>query len=151
MRPTYTIEGYLYLSADYIETNYKLNSQTLNFCHMSLPHIGPKMCATVLEFLKGGEIDKKICCLTLDTISENDTMVRILKIKLTHEDNGLVGKYFLVRCYARPLEYIVQDIMKVSRDTLQKIEENIKYVKDSEIRKIAFMKCIAKCGSLIDS
>ena len=49
-----------------------------------------------------------------------------------------------MRCCAHVLNLIVQDGLKVAEVALQKIRDNIKYVRASESRKIVFTECIAQ-------
>ncbi|KAK7261864.1 hypothetical protein RIF29_28187 [Crotalaria pallida] len=144
-----TTEGYICLTAHYVDSNWKLNSKILNFCHMPPPHSGLEICAMLLEFLKEWNIEKKIFSITLDNATSNDTLVTILKHKLD-DKNGLVagGEFFHVRCSAHILNLIVQDGLKVVGDALQKVRDSVKYVKGSEIRKKNFRKCIEETGGI---
>ena len=77
-----TSEGYICLTAHFVDSNWKLNSKILNFEHFPPPHTGVELASKVLTFLKGWEIEKKIFSLTLDNASSNDTMQNILKEQL---------------------------------------------------------------------
>ena len=46
-----TIEGYITLTAHFVDENWKLNSKILNFFHMPPPYTGLELCKVVLSFL----------------------------------------------------------------------------------------------------
>ena len=53
-----TIEGYICLTAHFIDTNWRLNSKILNFCLMPPPHTGHELSKKILEFLIDRGIEK---------------------------------------------------------------------------------------------
>lgn len=68
------IEGYITLTAHYVDKNLKLNSKILNFCQMPPSHTGFELCKIISEFLTDWEIKKKIFTVTLDNAFANDVM-----------------------------------------------------------------------------
>ncbi|KAI5428801.1 hypothetical protein KIW84_033707 [Lathyrus oleraceus] len=74
-----TSEGYICLTAHYVDSNWNLKSKIINFCHMPPPHTGYEMSKKILEFLSNWGIEKKIFSLTLDNASANDVMQAHLK------------------------------------------------------------------------
>ncbi|XP_061359775.1 zinc finger BED domain-containing protein RICESLEEPER 2-like [Gastrolobium bilobum] len=66
--------GYICLTAHYVDTKWKLNNKILNFCHVPPPHTGFELSQQILDMLKDWEIEKKIFSITLDNASANDTM-----------------------------------------------------------------------------
>ena len=71
--------------------------------------------------------------MTLDNVSSNDSMQNILKERLNFQ-NGLLraSDFFHVRCCAHILNLMVQEDLKVAKEALYKIRENVKYMKASE-------------------
>ena len=69
-----TIEGYICLTAHFIDTNWRLNSKILNFCLMPPPHTGHELSKKILEFLIDRGIEKNIFSITLDNASVSDVM-----------------------------------------------------------------------------
>ncbi|XP_050915432.1 zinc finger BED domain-containing protein RICESLEEPER 1-like [Lathyrus oleraceus] len=130
-----TSEGYICLTAHYVDSNWNLKSKILNFCHMPPPHTGSEMSKKILDFLSDWGIEKKIFSLTLDNASANDVMQAHLKRQLVLQ-NWLLseGEFFHYRCSAHVLNLIVQEGLKVIGDALEKIRESVKYVKGSEGR-----------------
>ncbi|XP_050908840.1 zinc finger BED domain-containing protein RICESLEEPER 4-like [Lathyrus oleraceus] len=142
MWTTCTSEGYICLTAHYVDSNWNLKSKILNFCHMPPPHTGSEMSKKILDFLS-------YASLTLDNASANDVMQAHLKRQLVLQ-NWLLskGEFFHVRCSAHVLNLIVQEGLKVIGDALEKIKESVKYVKGSEGRMKKFKECIELIGGI---
>ncbi|CAA7020907.1 unnamed protein product [Microthlaspi erraticum] len=147
-------EGYISLTAHYVDEKWNLNSKILLFCDMPPPHTGDALASKIYECLKEWGIEEKIFTLTLDNASKiftltldnasaNDTMQDILKERLNLDDNLLCGgEFFHVRCSAHILNLIVQDGLKIISGALAKIRDSVKYVKASRARGIAFQQCV---------
>ena len=116
-------DGYVSLTAHYVDLNWKLQKKILNFWG----------------------IKRKLLTLTLDNASSNDCFVELLKSQLNLK-NALLrdGEFFHVRCCAHILNLIVQDGLKEIDESVIKIRESIKYVKGSSGRKKKFMDCVAQ-------
>uniref|UniRef100_A0A0R0KPL8 HAT C-terminal dimerisation domain-containing protein n=1 Tax=Glycine max TaxID=3847 RepID=A0A0R0KPL8_SOYBN len=145
-----TSEGYISLTAHYVDANWKLNSKMLNFSHFPPPYSGREMAKVIYDFLEEWGIEQKIFSLTLDNASSNDKMQDYLKEILFLHANGLVsgGEFFHIRCCAHILNLIVQEGLKVAGLAVNKIRESIKYVKGLEGRMQVFKACVAKVGGI---
>ncbi|XP_024004951.1 zinc finger BED domain-containing protein RICESLEEPER 2-like [Eutrema salsugineum] len=138
-----THEGYMCITAHYIDRNWKLNNKILAFCALPPPHTGINLAMKLLESWEEWGIQKKVFSITVDNATSNDSMQDILKSQLVIRDDLLCGgEFFHVRCAAHILNLIVQDGLKVIGDSLHKIRESIKYVTVSESREILFGKCV---------
>nr|GMD22414.1 zinc finger BED domain-containing protein RICESLEEPER 2-like [Ipomoea batatas] len=145
----YTVEGYICITAHFVDRNWKLNSKILAFCKMEPPHTGQELAGAVFNCLKEWGIDKKIFSLTLDNATANDSMQTILKQHLSLQNSLLCeGQFFHIRCCAHILNLISQEGLKAASSSIQKIRESIKYVKQSEARKILFAKCVEQVGEI---
>ena len=138
-----TQEGYICLTAHYVDLNWKLNSKILAFCGMPPPHSGVELAKKIMELLTEWKIDKKIFSLTLDNASANDNMQLNLRNQLCLRKSLLCGgEFFHIQCCEHILNLIVQERLKVASDALYKIRESIKYVKGSEARMRNFDECV---------
>lgn len=152
-----THEGYMCLTAHYVDRDWKLKNKILVFCALPPPHTGFQLAMKILDEMKEWGIDKKVFSVTLDNATNNDSMQYILKSQLVLR-NDLVcgGEFFHVRCSAHILNLIVQDGLKVIGSSLHKIRESIKFVTASESRELLFAKCVEsvciteKAGLLLD-
>ena len=140
---TITHEGYMCLTAHYVDRDWKLKNKILSFCALLPPHTGFQLAMKILDEMEEWGIDKKVFSVTLDNATNNDSMQDILKSQLVLR-NDLVcgGEFFHVRCSAHILNLIVQDGLKVIGNSLHKIRESIKFVKASESRELLFAKCV---------
>ncbi|CAL9234204.1 unnamed protein product [Arabidopsis halleri] len=59
-------DGYIVLTAHYVDTKWILNSKILSFCDMLPPHSGDALAGRIHECLKEWGIEKKVFTLTLD-------------------------------------------------------------------------------------
>ncbi|KAF7841679.1 zinc finger BED domain-containing protein RICESLEEPER 2-like [Senna tora] len=144
-----TSEGYICLTAHFVDENWKLRSIILNFCRMLPPHTGVELSNTILNCLKEWSLQKKVFSLTLDNASSNDNMQDILKRQLClNEDLLCDGDYFHICCSAHILNLIVQEGLKVASDALHKIRESVKYVKASDGRMQKFDDCVCESGGI---
>lgn len=117
-----TSEGYICLTAHFIDHDCVLHSRIIIFCHFPPPHTGTLLSEKIFEFLKDWGIEKKIFSITLDNATNNYNMQNFLKAHL--RGNLLCnGSFFHVRCSAHILNLIVQDGLKIASDPLRKIRE----------------------------
>ena len=104
-----TTDGYMSLTAHFIDNSWNLHKMILNFSFLPPPHTGLAMSDHLFSLLKDWGIQKKVFSVALDNASANDAMVDFLKYEL---DLVGGGTYFHVRCCAHILNLIVQDGMK---------------------------------------
>ena len=132
-------DGYMCLTAHFLDKNWVLHKRVLNFCLMPPPHNGISLFEKIYNLLCEWGIENKVFSVTLDNASSNDTSVDMLRTQLNIK-KALVcqGDLFHLRCCADILNLIVQDGLKEIDGVVQKIHECIKYVKGSQGRKVKF-------------
>ncbi|KAH9768720.1 putative AC transposase [Citrus sinensis] len=138
-----TTDGYLCLTAHFIDKGWNLQKKVLNFCEMPTPHIGVALAEQILSLLCEWGIEKRIFSLTVDNASSNDVCVVMLKSQLRLR-NALVcdGDFFHIRCCAYIINLIVQQGLKEIEKEIEKARESVKYVKGSQVRKRKFLECV---------
>ncbi|EOA12330.1 hypothetical protein CARUB_v10007925mg, partial [Capsella rubella] len=142
-----TQEGYMCLTAHYVDRNWKLNNKIIAFFAFAPPHSGMHIAMKILEKWEDWGVQKKVFSITFDNASSNDSSQEILKSQLVLHNNLLCGgEYFHVRCAAHILNIIVQIGLDEIVDTLHKIRESIKYVRASRKREMLFAKCVEAFG-----
>ncbi|KAL2922049.1 putative AC transposase [Bienertia sinuspersici] len=134
-----TTDGYMSLTAHYVDKNWKLQKRILAFTFLPPPHTGAALAEKVITLLKQWGIDKRVASITLDNASTNDSMVEGLKYDLDLVCNG---DYFHVRCCAHILNLIVQEGLKEIDGAVLKVRECVKYCKGSQGRKQKFLHCV---------
>lgn len=104
---SYTSEGYISLTAHFIDEKWKLWSKTLCFCNFPLPHSSVELTKKVFSFFKDWRIDN-FFSLTLDNASSNVNMQEILKRQLLLQKSLLCnGEILYIWCNAYILNLIV--------------------------------------------
>ncbi|XP_059289836.1 zinc finger BED domain-containing protein RICESLEEPER 2-like [Lycium ferocissimum] len=140
-------EGYICLTAQFVDANWRLVCTILNFCRMYPPHTGVELVDTIYDCLKEWGIDKKVFSITLDNATANDSLQNVLKGHLRLQKSLLYdGEFFHVRCSPHILNLIVQEGLKASSDSLFAIRESVKYVKGSDGRMLKFEQRVKEFG-----
>ncbi|KAK9664897.1 hypothetical protein RND81_14G075600 [Saponaria officinalis] len=134
-----TTDGYISLTAHFINKNWQLQKRVLNFSFLPPPHTGAAMSVKAITLLKEWGIENRAFSLTLDNTSANDFMVDYLKPDLNLLGNG---EYFHVRCCAHILNLIVQEGLKELDEAVLKVRESVKYNKGSQLRKQRFFSSV---------
>jgi hypothetical protein len=75
-------EGFITLTAHFVDSNWTLQSKILNFCHMPPPHSGFELYKKLNSLLVEWGIDNKLFSITLYNASANDVKVHSLKSHL---------------------------------------------------------------------
>ena len=147
-----TGEGYLCLTAHFVDERWHLNSKILSFSRMEPPHTGVELARRAYEILVDWGIEKKIFSITLDNASANLTMQQRLKENM-HLSNSLIcgGEYFHVRCCAHILNLIVKEGLAVADGAVKKIRESVRYVRQSDARMTEFKQRIEQVGGIDSS
>ncbi|KAG2680595.1 hypothetical protein I3760_11G105700 [Carya illinoinensis] len=135
-----TTDGYMCITAHFLDKKWVLQKRVLNFSFMPPPHNGISLSEKIYNLLCEWGIQHKIFVLTLDNASSNDVSVELLRTQLNIK-KALVcdGEFFHLRCCAHILNLVVQDGLKEIDHAIQKVRESIKYVKGSQTRKVKFL------------
>ncbi|XP_050386220.1 zinc finger BED domain-containing protein DAYSLEEPER-like [Argentina anserina] len=112
------IDGYLTITAHFVNSEWRLEKRIINFCHMPPPHNGVALVDKVFTLIGEWGIEEKLFSITLDNATSNDSFVEKLKMRWTERDSHICHK-----------------------DT-----EDIKYIKGSEVRKQRFLQCVSQVG-----
>ncbi|XP_042969171.1 zinc finger BED domain-containing protein RICESLEEPER 1-like [Carya illinoinensis] len=135
-----TTDGYMCITAHFLDKNWVLQKRVLNFSFMPPPHNGISLSEKIYNLLCEWGIQHKIYVLTLDNASSNDVSVELLRTQLNIKKALLCdGEFFHLRCCAHILNLIVQHGLKEIDFAIQKVRESIKYVKGSQSRKVKFL------------
>ncbi|XP_022028404.1 zinc finger BED domain-containing protein RICESLEEPER 2 [Helianthus annuus] len=146
-----TTDGFMALTAHYVDENWNLRKKVLNFRVIPPPHSGSILAEHLINFLADWGIEKKVFTITLDNAKYNDILVDRLKGHW-RLNNALVcdGDFTHVRCSAHVLNLIVQAGLKAIEGAIEKVRESVKYVRASAARKYKFAECIQmlslQCG-----
>ena len=97
-----TVEGYLCLTAHYLDANGKLHAKIVEFCAFPPPHTGASIAMKLMEILKEWGLEKKAFTVTVDNATANDNMQVFLKRQL-RKNLACNGEFMHIRCVAHIL------------------------------------------------
>ncbi|XP_058775706.1 zinc finger BED domain-containing protein RICESLEEPER 1-like [Vicia villosa] len=123
-------KGYMELTAHYIDGSWTLQSQILRFIYVPAPHTSERLAEALVNCLMDWNIDSKLCTVTLDNCSTNDSMIRKIKDKLSLESLIMDGSLLHMCCCAHILILIVQEGIQVIKDGIENIWDSWKFAKD---------------------
>ena len=127
--------SYMVVTCHFIDSNWKLQKRTLNFCDVPPPHSGVAICDALSKCLVEWEIDDKVWSETVDNASYNDVAIRMLKDNISYKNQLVLGgKLFHVRCCAHILNLLVQDGLSEIGDIIKNVRESVKHVTQSKSR-----------------
>ncbi|KAG8651872.1 hypothetical protein MANES_06G032851v8 [Manihot esculenta] len=136
--------SYMVVTAHFVDSEWKLQKRTLNFCDVPPPHTGVVICDVLQKCLVEWGIEDKVWTISVDNASYNDVAVRMLKDNLAYKNSlALHGKLFHVRCCAHILNLLVQDGLSEIADIIKNVRESVKHLVASESRRLIFSE-IAK-------
>jgi hypothetical protein len=131
-----TTDGYICLTAHFIDNNLVLSKRVLSFSFMPPPHNGASLAEKIYSLLVEWGIDKNVFSITLGNASVNDLCVVNLKPKLNMKKAlPCESELFHMCCCAHILNLIVQDRLKEITGAIQKIRDSVKYFRESQMRK----------------
>ncbi|KAI0504116.1 hypothetical protein KFK09_015063 [Dendrobium nobile] len=138
-------DGFIYLTAHYIDNDWVLQKKIINFSFMPSPHDGISIFEKILSLLVEWKIEAKLFSITLDNASANNTSVDYLRNHLNLRSGLLCDSdFFHIRCTAHIVNLVAQEGLKDIDSAIVKIRESIKYVKGSQARKQKFLECVAQ-------
>ncbi|XP_021609034.1 zinc finger BED domain-containing protein RICESLEEPER 1-like [Manihot esculenta] len=136
--------SYMVVTAHFVNSEWKLQKCTLNFCDIPSPHTGVVICDVLQKCLVKWGIEDKVWTISVDNASYNDVAIRMLKDNLVYNNSlALYGKLFHVRCCAHILNLLVQDGLSEIVDIIKNVRESVKYLVASESCRLIFSE-IAK-------
>ncbi|XP_073030651.1 zinc finger BED domain-containing protein RICESLEEPER 2-like [Primulina eburnea] len=84
----------------------------------------------------------KVFTITVDNASSNDTTVKEMSNQLSKWGSNLMdGKHLHVRCVAHIINLIVQDGLKEVGDSVRRVRQAIRYIRQSPARNEKFKDC----------
>ena len=86
---------------------------------------------------------ERVCTITVDNASSNDTCLAYMKRSLTNRGcTHARSQYLHMRCVAHIVNLVVQDGLKIMSHPVQRIRNAVKYVRSSTARMNSFKKCV---------
>lgn len=148
--------GYFVLTFHFIDNEWKLSKRVLNFCIVESHHTLEFIASIIYEKWVECNKHRKIFNIVLDNCLAIDATAHELKDKFVNVNSLFMsGKHFHLRCCAHILNLIVQDVLNIVEDIVDKKRDCIKCVRSSQQRSSVFYKhasqlCTAKNKLVLD-
>ncbi|KAH7689719.1 Tam3-transposase (Ac family) protein [Dioscorea alata] len=132
--------GYVCLSGQFIDYEWRLHRRMLNFMMVASPHSENALSEAIEICLSDWNMQTKLFTITLDNnCSSHDIYSANLRDHLTNKNTLMLkGQLFVVRCYAHILNVIAQDVMASIHGIIYNIRESVKFIKASPAREEKF-------------
>uniref|UniRef100_A0A453LLI9 BED-type domain-containing protein n=1 Tax=Aegilops tauschii subsp. strangulata TaxID=200361 RepID=A0A453LLI9_AEGTS len=129
-------QSYMVLTAHSIDSGWKLRKKIINFVLVD-GHKGDDIGKSLEKLLIEWGIER-VCTITVDNASSNDTCLAYMKRSLTNARSRYLG----MRCVAHIINLVVQDGLKIMCHPRNRIRSAIKFVRASPTRLDLFKKCV---------
>ncbi|KAL8113391.1 hypothetical protein AgCh_020640 [Apium graveolens] len=132
--------SYMFLTAHYINSDWKLQKRILNFCQ-----VANHKAETIRKVIEACLLDwgvEKVFTVTVDNATANDGAVGFVKRRVNAwKGSVLDGEFMHVRCGAHILNLIVNDGLKELHDSIAAIRNSVRYIRSSPVRLLKFKGC----------
>ncbi|XP_008776870.1 zinc finger BED domain-containing protein RICESLEEPER 2-like [Phoenix dactylifera] len=132
--------GYVCLTGQFIDSDWRLHRRMLNFMMVSSPHSENALSEVIGVSLSDWNMKSKLFTITLDNnCSSHDIYSANLRDHLSNKNTLMLkGQLFVVRCYAHILNVVAQDVIASIHGIIYNIRESVKFVKASLAREEKF-------------
>ncbi|RRT69539.1 hypothetical protein B296_00016584 [Ensete ventricosum] len=140
--------GYICVSGQYVDSDWKLHRRMLNFMLVSSPHSENALSEAISVSLSEWNMKTKLFTITLDNnCSSHDIYSSNLRDYLSNKNTLMLnGQLFVVRCYANILNVVAQDVIASIHGIVYNIRESVKFVKASPAREEKFAEIALQIG-----
>ena len=109
--------------------------------HVPPPRTGIDIADGIYKCLQEWEIEHKIFTISVDNAAYNDRALRRLKETFSRVKKlSCGGRLFHIRCCAHILNLLVKDGLAKIEHIIEDVREGIKYINNSEGRRLNFSK-----------
>ncbi|KAF6173787.1 hypothetical protein GIB67_030544 [Kingdonia uniflora] len=131
--------GYVFLTAHFIDNDWKLQRRVLNVVEVSSPDREDALSHAIGVCIGDWGLDGKVFTLTLDKGISNDNEIPSLRGYLWIKNPLLLnGQLLIEQCYPHVLSSIAQDGLTAIQEIINKIRDSVKYVKTSNTHEEKF-------------
>ncbi|XP_010906914.1 zinc finger BED domain-containing protein RICESLEEPER 2 [Elaeis guineensis] len=132
--------GYVCLTGQFIDSDWRLHRRMLNFMMVSSPHSENALSEAIGVSLSDWNMKSKLFTITLDNnCSSHDIYSANLRDHLSNKNTLMLkGQLFVVRCYAHILNVVAQDVIASIHGIIYNIRESVKFIKASPAREEKF-------------
>ncbi|KAH0781183.1 hypothetical protein KY290_000781 [Solanum tuberosum] len=131
---------YMVLTAHWIDKKWTLHKGIINFCPIS-SHRGEDLGKSISKCLHEWGLHR-IFTVTVDNAGSNSVAITELSKQLTKWGTNLMcGSHFHIGCMAHIVNLIVQDGTKEANESIERVRQPVRYIKQSPARWKKFQEC----------
>ncbi|XP_057981182.1 zinc finger BED domain-containing protein RICESLEEPER 3-like [Malania oleifera] len=128
------------LTVHFVDIEWRLHKRILSFGPVP-SHRGEVLGFAIEKVLLDWGIDK-VFTITVDNASSNGTTISYLKRRVNNwKGSVLNGEFMHMRCVTHIINLIVQDGLKLVGDSVLRIRQAVKYIRQSPGRTAKFKEC----------
>nr|KAJ0195371.1 hypothetical protein LSAT_V11C700378870 [Lactuca sativa] len=132
---------YMVITAHFVDHNWRLQKRVLSVVHVPPPRTAVDIADGIYKCLQEWEIKDKIFTISVDNAAYNDKALRRLKEIFSRVRKlSCGGRLFHIRCCAHILNLLVKDGLAIIDHIIGDVREGIKYIDNSEGRRLNFSK-----------
>ncbi|PKU59729.1 zinc finger BED domain-containing protein RICESLEEPER 2 [Dendrobium catenatum] len=141
----YSKDGYMCITAHFIDNDWKLVKKIIHFKPLVTPVVGILNADEIALCLSMWNIDTKIFSITSSNASYDDSFVNSLKGCLLAKKNLLIGgAFFQVRSCSQILNLIIKATLNLVDDVVDKIRSGVEHIRKFTSRKKKFYLIASK-------
>ncbi|PSS05926.1 Zinc finger BED domain-containing protein [Actinidia chinensis var. chinensis] len=139
--------GYICLTANYVDEEWKMQKKILNFITLDASHSDDVLSEIIIKCVMDWDVDRMLFSMSFDDFFTNDDIIFKIKDWLSQNKPLLKnGQLFDVRCGTHVLKSIALDAVEALQDVTHKIRESIRYVKSSQATQGKFNEIVQQIG-----
>ncbi|PIA61750.1 hypothetical protein AQUCO_00200025v1 [Aquilegia coerulea] len=139
-------DGYLCITAHFVDRDWKLKSRIISFPRVDYPHTEFAVYEAIYNSILGWNLNGKVFTLTLDDRNSID-VTRRLKESLFTNDNSLPKQLFHVSCSTYIVNIIVQGGLNEIHHSLENIRTSIRHIRTSKVNLRKFRELCEISGT----
>lgn len=139
---------HLSLTCHFVDDDWKLQKKTLNFVELKSGRDSSEISKAIEEEVAGWQITGKLFGLVLDDSLGKEGLVQDLVYSRFGSELLLDPELFPMQCWARILDLIVQDGLKVEEVSgiIERIRGSVEHVGKTRSRRRRFQRCAQQFG-----
>ncbi|KAI3747631.1 hypothetical protein L6452_10167 [Arctium lappa] len=139
-------KGFMAITAHFIDEFWNLQSRIMRFIYVPAPHTVDVLAEMLYDSLCDWNLDRKLSTLTVDNCTTNDAIISKLLDKLPLRLLMMRGELFHMRCCAHILNLIVQDVLSVIEEGIERIRDSVSFWSASGKREQRFEEATRQLG-----
>ncbi|XP_027361104.1 zinc finger BED domain-containing protein DAYSLEEPER-like isoform X2 [Abrus precatorius] len=132
--------GYIYITGHFVDHDWKLQRRILNVVMEPYPDSDSAISHAVAVCLSDWGLEGRLFSVTCNLALSNVSLENLRPLLSVKNPLILNGQFLVGNCIARTLSSVANDLLGSAQDLINKIRDNVKYVKTSESHEDKFLE-----------